>query len=69
VEFENKLGSNAPPRVGERVTVLYEPQRPEEAKVTFDCIVRRNAITFAVAGAIVLGVMVFPSCSSWGCSS
>ena len=57
VEFENKLGTNAPPRVGERVTVLYDPERPEEAKVAFGSIVRRNVMAFVVMGAIILGVM------------
>ena len=57
VEFENKLGTNVPPRVGERVTVLYDPERPEEAKVAFGSIVRRNVMAFAVVGAIILGVM------------
>ena len=57
VEFENKLGTNAPPRVGERVTVLYDPERPEEAKVAFGSVVRRNVMAFAVMGAIILGVM------------
>ena len=66
MEFENKLGSNAPPLVDERVTVHYDPQRPVEEKVAYDRIVRRNAMAFAVAGAIVLGGMVFPLCSSWG---
>ena len=33
VEFENDLGSNAPPRVGDEVTVLYDPLRPEEAQI------------------------------------
>jgi hypothetical protein len=57
VEFENKLGTNAPPRVGERVTVLYDPERPEDAKVAFGSVVRRNVMAFAVMGAIILGVM------------
>jgi hypothetical protein len=33
VEFQNKLGTNAPPRVGDEVTVFYDPARPEDAKV------------------------------------
>ena len=32
IEFENNLGSNAPPRIGDEVTVLYDPARPEKAK-------------------------------------
>ncbi|AHY47937.1 Protein of unknown function (DUF3592) [Rubrobacter radiotolerans] len=30
VRFESPLGSNVPPRIGERVTVFYDPERPLE---------------------------------------
>src|SRR3712207_620853 len=33
VEFESQAGSNLAPKVGQQVTVLYDPLRPEEAKI------------------------------------
>jgi hypothetical protein len=30
VEFQNKIGTNAPPRVGDEVTVFYDPARGGE---------------------------------------
>ena len=59
VEFENDLGSNAPPRVGDEVTVLYDPARPEEAKVALRSMWRVDPKTLLVVGAIFLGAMVF----------
>ncbi len=57
VEFENKLGTNAPPRVGDEVTVLYDPERPEEAKVALGSMFRFNPKALLVVGAIFLGAM------------
>ncbi len=57
VEFQNKLGTNAPPQVGDEVTVLYDPTRPEEAKVALGSMFRFSPKAFAVAGAIFLGAM------------
>ena len=57
VEFENRLGSNAPPRVGEEVTVVYDPARPEEAKVALGSMFRINPKALLIAGAIFLGAM------------
>ena len=34
IEFQSKLGSNAPPRVGNQVTVFYDPERPEDARIS-----------------------------------
>ena len=33
IEFQSKIGSNAPPRVGDEVTVHYDPERPEDARL------------------------------------
>lgn len=33
VEFESQAGSNLAPKVGQQVTVLYDPLKPEEAKL------------------------------------
>ena len=55
VEFQNKVGSNAPPRVGDEVTVLYDPEYPEEARVPLGSMFRPNLKLLAVVGAIFLG--------------
>ena len=57
VEFENRLGSNAPPRVGEEVTVVYDPARPEEAKLALGSMFRFNPKALLVVGAIFVGAM------------
>ena len=57
VEFENKLGSNAPPRVGEEVTVVYDPARPEEAKAALGSMFRINPKALLIAGVSFLGAM------------
>ena len=57
VEFQNKVGSNAPPRVGDEVTVLYDPEHPEEARVPLGSMFRPNLKLLAVVGAIFLGAM------------
>ncbi len=59
VEFENDLGSNAPPRVGDEVTVLYDPARPEEAKVALRSMWKVDPKALLVVGAIFLGTMAF----------
>ena len=59
VEFENDLGSNAPPRVGDEVTVLYDPARPEEAKVALRSMWKVDPKALLVVGAIFLGAMAF----------
>jgi uncharacterized protein DUF3592 len=59
VEFENDLGSNAPPRVGDEVTVLYDPARPEEAKVALRSMWRVDPKALLVVGAIFVGAMAF----------
>ena len=59
VEFQNKLGTNAPPRVGDEVTVLYDPARREEAKVALGSMFRFSPKALLVAGAIFLAAMAF----------
>ncbi|CAA9438541.1 MAG: hypothetical protein AVDCRST_MAG22-3874 [uncultured Rubrobacteraceae bacterium] len=59
VEFQNKIGTNAPPRVGDEVTVIYDPARPEEAKVALGSMFRINPKALLVAGAIFLAAMAF----------
>lgn len=58
VEFQSKLGSNAPPRVGDEVTVLYDPQRPEEARVALGSMFRFDPKALAVVSAIFVGAML-----------
>lgn len=58
IEFRSKLGSNTPPRVGDEVTVIYDPTRPEEAKIALGSMFRFSPKALAVAGAIFLGAMV-----------
>ena len=59
VEFQNKLGSNVPPRVGDEVTVIYDPARPEEAKVALGSIFKIDPKALLVAGGIFLAAMAF----------
>jgi hypothetical protein len=54
VDFQSKVGSNAPPKVGEEVTVYYDPERPEDAKLSLGSTFRPNLKLLA----IVLGVFV-----------
>jgi len=59
VEFQNKVGSNAPPRVGDEVTVIYDPARPEEAEVALGSMFRFSPKALLVAGGIFLAAMAF----------
>lgn len=56
VEFESESGSNVPPGVGEEVEVIYDPLRPEEAKLPLGSTLRFGPRAFVVAGVLVLGV-------------
>lgn len=58
VEFESGSGSNVPPGIGEEVAVIYDPLRPEEAKLPLGSTVRFRPRTLLVAGALALGVAV-----------
>ena len=60
VDFESGLGTNIPPRVGEEVTVIYDPLRPQEAKVTIGSTLRFRPRMFVVAGVAALFVVVVP---------
>jgi Protein of unknown function (DUF3592) len=60
VEFESGLGTNIPPRVGEEVTVIYEPSRPQEAKVTVGSTLRFRPKMLVVAGVAALFVVLVP---------
>ena len=59
VEFQNKIGTNAPPRVGDQVTVIYDPARPEEAKVALGSMFRFDPKALLVVGGIFLAAMAF----------
>lgn len=59
VEFQNKLGTNVPPQVGDEVTVIYDPVRPEEAKVALGSMFRFNPKALLVVGGIFLTAMAF----------
>ncbi len=59
IEFQNGVGSNAPPKVGEEVTVYYDPERPEEAKLALGDTFKPNLKVLLVVGAIFLGAMAF----------
>lgn len=59
MEFENKIGSNAPPKVGDEVTVIYDPARPEEAKVALGSIFKIDPKALLVVGGIFLAAMAF----------
>jgi hypothetical protein len=52
IEFESKLGSNIPPKVGEEVEVFYDPSRPEDARVPVGSALRLTKWHFIIAAAI-----------------
>ena len=55
VEFQNGVGSNAPPEVGEEVTVYYDPDRPEEAKLSLGSTFRPNLKLLPVVFGVFVG--------------
>lgn len=59
VEFQNKIGTSAPPKVGDEVTVTYDPARPEDAKVALGSVFRFDPKALLVAGAVFLGATAF----------
>ena len=59
VEFQNKIGTNAPPRVGDEVTVIYDPEQPEEARLSAGSTFRPNFKLLAVVFGIFLAVVAF----------
>ena len=60
VEFEAGLGTNVPPQVGEEVTVIYDPLRPQEARVTIGSTLRFRPKLLVVVGVAALFVVVVP---------
>ena len=59
VEFQNKIGTNVPPGVGDQVTVIYDPAWPEEAKVALGSMFRFNPRALLIVGGIFLAAMAF----------
>lgn len=59
VEFQNKLGTNVPPRVGDEITVIYDPALPEEAKVALGSMFKFNPKALLVVGGVFLAAMAF----------
>ena len=59
VQFQNKIGTNAPPRVGDQVTVIYDPARPEEAKVALGPMFSFDPKALLVVGGIFLAALAF----------
>jgi len=57
VELQNKLGTNVPPRVGDVVTVFYDPARPEDAMVALGDTFKINGKLLLVVGTIFLAVV------------
>jgi len=57
VEFQSKVGSNAPAKVGEEVTVFYDPERPEDAKLSLGSTFRPNLKLLPVVFGVFLGVL------------
>lgn len=59
IEFQNKIGTNAPPRVGDEVTVIYDPAHPEDAKVALGSMFRFSPKALLVTGGIFLAATAF----------
>lgn len=57
IEFQNGVGSNAPPKVGDEVTVYYDPERPEDAKLSLGSTFRPNLKLLPVVFGVFLGVV------------
>ena len=54
VEFESEVGSNLAPKVGQDVTVLYDPLNPEEARISSFMMLWGIPSVFAILGAFLL---------------
>ncbi len=59
IEFQNKIGTNVPPGVGDEVTVIYDPARPEEAKVALGSMFKFDPKALLIVGGIFLAAMAF----------
>jgi hypothetical protein len=53
-EFESQVGSNLAPRVGQQVTVLYDPLNPKEAKIKSFTMLWALPLAFTVLGVLLL---------------
>jgi hypothetical protein len=60
VEFESQVGSNLAPKVGQEVTVLYDPLDPKEARIRSFMMLWALPSIFTLLGALLLvpGVLV-----------
>ena len=54
VEFESAVGSNLAPKVGQQVTVLYDPLDPKEIRIKSFMMLWGIPSVFAVLGAFLL---------------
>ena len=59
IDVQNRIGTNAPPRVGDEVTVLYDPAHLEDAKVALGSMSRFDPKALLVVGGIFLAAMAF----------
>src|SRR3712207_1020993 len=54
VEFESQAGSNLAPKVGQQVTVIYDPTNPKEARINSFMMLWALPLAFTVLGAFLL---------------
>jgi uncharacterized protein DUF3592 len=54
VEFESQVGSNLAPKVGQQVTVLYDPLNPKEAKIKSFMMLWALPLVFTGLGSLLL---------------
>jgi hypothetical protein len=54
VEFESAVGSNLAPKIGQQVTVLYDPLDPKEIRIKSFMMLWGIPSVFAVLGAFLL---------------
>ena len=54
VEFESQVGSNLAPKVGQEVTVLYDPLGPNEARIRSFMMLWALPSIFTVLGGLLL---------------
>lgn len=54
VEFESQVGSNLAPKVGQEVTVLYDPLNPKEARIRTFMMLWALPSIFTLLGGLLL---------------
>jgi hypothetical protein len=54
VDFESQTGSNLAPKVGQQVTVLYDPLNPKEARIKSFMMLWALPLILTVLGALLL---------------